>query len=92
MKSSIVTINHLLQELSTGDFISYNLMFVSLVSRIWILLRALLLDIIASYSNLRPWIEKATSSKIVWLKDTEQLPDDLSEWLGPDNNPIQHTW
>ncbi|XP_006812529.2 uncharacterized protein LOC100378356 [Saccoglossus kowalevskii] len=91
MKSSIVTINHLLQELSTGDFISYNLMFVSLVSRIWILLRALLLDIIASYSNLRPWIEKATSSKIVWLKDTEQLPDDLSEWLGPDNNPIQHT-
>ncbi|XP_078001020.1 uncharacterized protein LOC144453574 [Glandiceps talaboti] len=85
--TKIVLWKDLTLELSVGEFISHNLLFVALLSRIWVLLKALLLEVIAWYSKLVPWREKLKAGAMEWLPKGEVLPDNLLDWLGPENDP-----
>ncbi|XP_070579063.1 nucleolus and neural progenitor protein-like isoform X4 [Ptychodera flava] len=86
IKLCVITFNGLLEELSSGEFVGFNLMFVAMISRIWLLLNAFLFEVISWYSLVFPWRRSLQGTAVEWLPVDEQLPGDLLEWLDIENN------
>ncbi|XP_072030556.1 uncharacterized protein [Amphiura filiformis] len=81
----------LVQFLSLGHMVSNNLVFCSLISRIWVLLQSLLSNAIKWYDKLHLWCTKLKATAVPWLPSDECLPESLSKWLASDSDPVNLT-
>ncbi|KAK7104768.1 hypothetical protein V1264_019431 [Littorina saxatilis] len=72
---------HVHRHLASGHLIPTNMVFLSMLSRIWACCQALCLELQTWYLDLIPVKDVLASTNFPWLPAAESLPDDLSSWL-----------
>ncbi|XP_038072904.1 muscle M-line assembly protein unc-89-like [Patiria miniata] len=78
------------QNITSGQFLAHNTIYASIVSRIWVMMRAMLRDILPWYSTLRPWADRLKATSMQWMSAGEVLPQSLYDWLRPDYDPYKY--
>ncbi|KAL3874972.1 hypothetical protein ACJMK2_037918 [Sinanodonta woodiana] len=68
-------------QLRIGSFIPQHLIFVSLVSRIWVICKSLCVSMGNLYNNLTSCLPALAKTEVSWLPEDEELPKDLLTWL-----------
>lgn len=69
---------HVHLHLSTGNLIGQNLIFLSLLSRIWVCCGTLLFDLSTLYSAFYPVRDILSPTNITWLPENDVLPCEIS--------------
>ncbi|XP_022108485.1 uncharacterized protein LOC110988873 [Acanthaster planci] len=80
-----------IQNIKSGQFLAHNVIYASIASRIWVMMRTMLRDILMWYSTLRPWIDKLKATSMQWILAGQVLPDCLQDWLRADYNPDKYS-
>ncbi|XP_033127728.1 nucleolus and neural progenitor protein-like, partial [Anneissia japonica] len=82
LEDSEYTFTLIVGHVQVGQFLSQNLIFVAIISRIWVLVRGTLIKLFSWYKLLRKLSVQDKQSK--YYKMFKELPKCLSEWVEVD--------
>ncbi|XP_060085812.1 uncharacterized protein LOC132565196 [Ylistrum balloti] len=75
---TFLTVQH---DLEIGIFIPQSLLFLSVISRIWVLSKSTCIYMVTWYDSLQKCLNYLEPTQVVWLEDPGILPVSLGKWL-----------
>ncbi|XP_071791269.1 uncharacterized protein [Asterias amurensis] len=78
------------QNITCGQFLGQNMIYSSIVSRVWVMMRSMLKDMTSWYSHLLPWMDKLKATLMQWMTTEDAFPPSLLLWLKPDYDPARY--
>ncbi|XP_033736029.1 uncharacterized protein LOC117324341 isoform X2 [Pecten maximus] len=75
---TFITVQH---DLEIGILIPQSMLFLSIISRIWILSNSTCIYMVTWYNSLQKCMDHLEPTQVVWLEDPSILPVCLSKWL-----------
>lgn len=80
---------YLKANLEIGYFIPQNMLFLSVICRIWALCRSTCLYYVSWYNQLYDMLDHLEAAKVPWLTEDILLPSDLNKWIKQENSDFE---